>query len=421
MLLQKYKKRLGELADHISLDEVAGIDSKWGVKPKGFENVTSQRAKLSGLFPLPGYPRPVDFTKLEGIVKNRTADGNDILLETSKIDLNDSRVASLVILQGVDFDTVDYLKVVEHINKRLSSLDIPEVKEQNIQSKTKTKDNKTLIIEFENNICATICIALSGTKVTINGSEIILNFERPKGYIAQGFISEQEKMDDNAYKVTLLVGEEYEEKDITEAIEKVAPILSFQLLKEKLSQQSIGIAFVNFKLEDYKPAVAVPKVQELSNTLLENNKDMIKSIKFSCITPNETSIQEDPSNFESLIKFVKNENISTTKKLRVIQLINAVTANDLIDDENYQFIYADVQQEAKKFGQVLTIRIPRPANEYTPGLTQFSEPGLGKIFIEFADDKAAFQAIMGVAGRMYNDRTVLCSYYNADDYSIGIF
>lgn len=428
-LLEKYEARLKLLENAVGLEDITGIDSKWGVKPKGFENVTSQRAKLSGLFPLPGYPRPVDFTKLEGIVKNRTSDGNDILLDTSKIDLNDSRVAKLIILQGIDFDTVDYLKVSEYINKQLSRLEVPGISEQNIQSKTKTKDNKILVIEFENNTCATICLALNGTKATIENTDIVFNFQRPKGYIAQGFINDdnnadnallREVVEDNAYKVTISVGEEYEEDDIVRTIEEVSPIVSFQLLKEKLSKQSIGIAFANFKLDNYNPLVAVPRVQQISDALIAKDPDMIKQIRFSCIIPNETSIQECPSDLHSLLKFVRNESISSTKKLRVIQLINAVTANDLIEDEKYAFIYEDIEQEAKTFGDIIRIRIPRPANEYTPGLTQFSEPGLGKIFIEFADELAAFKAIMGMAGRLYNDRTVLCSYYDADDFNIGI-
>lgn len=424
-LLEKYETKLKRLENAPSLKEITGIDSKWGIKPKGFENVTSQRAKLSGLFPLPGYPRPVDFTKLEGIVKNRTADGNDILLDNSKIDLNDSRVAKLLILTGIDFDDVDYLKVSEYINKHLSRLEVSEVGDQNIQSKTKTKDNKTLIIEFENNICATICMAMNGTSTVIDGTQIVLNFQRPNGYIAQGFKSENNSstngnVEDNAYKVTLLVGEEYEEADIISSIEKVVPFISFKLLKDKMTKESIGIAFVNFQLDDYNPRVAVPKVQEYMNILLRDYSDMIKMTKFSCIKPNETSIQESPSDFQALLKFVKNENISTSKKLKVIQLINAVTANDLVDDEKYNFIYQDIEHEAKSFGQVVRIKIPRPANEYTPGLMQFSEPGIGKIFIEFTDEKTAFQAIMGMAGRFYNDRTVICSYYDADDFDIGI-
>ncbi|KAM9891651.1 hypothetical protein OXX79_010575, partial [Metschnikowia pulcherrima] len=82
-LIKKYERRLIGLLHVPIIDKFPIIGSQWGIKPKGFEKVTAQRAKLSGLFPLPGSPRPVDVTKLEGLIKDGcTEDG--ILLASSK-------------------------------------------------------------------------------------------------------------------------------------------------------------------------------------------------------------------------------------------------------------------------------------------------------------------------------------------------
>lgn len=424
-LLPKYEARLKELENIRSLEEIGGVDSKWGVKPKGFENVTSQRAKLSGLFPLPGYPRPVDFTKLEGVVKDRLSNTNDILIETSKIDPPDSRVARILIVKDIDFNNVDYLNVVDYFNNFLKSVDIPGILDQPIESKQKTKDNKNLIIQFKDNLCTTICLTLNGRSIEVNNQLIALNVSRPNEFVAQNIetdIIKDGQVLDNALKLSLIVKEEYEESDIMGALEKICPVAAFQLLRKKGTRESLGIAFVNFKLESSKDSIAsIPVIQGFISKLLENEGDIFIDVKFSCIIPGETSVQECQSDIESLRKLVKSENVTNIKTLRVIQILNAVNAKDLMDDYNYNFIVQDIKQEAENYGHVESIKIPRPANDFTPGLTQFSEPGLGRIFIEYKEKDEAFKAIMGMAGRMYNDKTVICSYFDVEDYKRGIF
>ncbi|EGV66405.1 hypothetical protein PSN45_003001 [Yamadazyma tenuis] len=432
--LEMYEEKLKEMTDKQSLEDITGIDSKWGKKPSGFENVSSQRAKLSGLFPLPGHPRPIDFTKLEGIVRNRTLNGNDILIDTSRIDPNDSIAAKTVFITGIDFDQIDYLKVAQAVNKYLAQLDVPEVQDDNIEFKTRTKDNRSLIIEFRNNLCATICLTLDEKSVEVDGTLIPITITRPNEYIAQGYVAKEDdsNVPDCAYKVALHFGTEHEEDEVRKSIEEHIPIKQFQFLKEKYNKESMGIAFANFQLQSYDPTSAITVVQQVLLNLTQGSSIFSKA-DFACIVPNQTSIQEQPSNMASLQSFVKNQLISTTvtdnnpnivsevvrdnRKSKVIQIINAVTTKDLKDDETYGFISSDVEQEVKKFGEVIRVKIPRPANDFTPGLTESSTPGLGRIFVEFSNEDSAFKAILGLAGRMYNDRTVLCSYFDVDDFN----
>ena len=448
--IERCEKKLANLQKVPNIEDITIIDSKWGVKPKGFENVTAQRAKLSGLFPLPGYPRPVDFTKLEGVARDRLLNSNDILNGSSKIDPIDSRNSSILFIKNINFGIIDYLKVTEYFNKFLSQIDIPETTLNNVESKRKTKDDQNLIIEFKNNTCATIAMALNSRKLSFNemklvknddegnpihqigqdtGDDIVLDISRPGEYVVQCLppyseIKEdeiEESVTDSPRKITVLVPSTLDETELIKNIKEVGTIKGFQMLREIGTKKSLGIAFLEFYIDPtkYQKTInAIPVIQ----TLVEDLKQslFIEDAFFSCIIPDHTSIQDCPIDLSTLKKLVKNEHVTTHPSLRVIQLINIVTAKDLMDDASFKFIQKDIQQEVSKFGNLKTIKIPRPANDYTPGISQFTQPGLGKIYIEFDDEETALNAIMGLAGRMYNDRTVLCSFYDYDDFKNGL-
>lgn len=436
------------------MDKIKIIDSKWGVKPKGFENVTAQRAKLSGLFPLPGYSRPVDLTKLEGV--NGVGE-HEMLIDTSKIDPIDSINATRLIVKDIDFEKIDYLKVAEYFNSFLKKVDHEKLSpSNNIQSKRKTKDDRNLIIEFKNNVGATIAYTLNGKTIKNreikiinqkdeeeNGAEpvdnnedddgeITLNIARPGEYIVQCLppykeIKEddiEEDVVDNPRKMTLIVSPELTETQLTDKLKEISPIKGFKLLRELGTKESLGIAFVEFYIDpkEYSRTIKAFSVLDKLIQKLEN-ESYIEKVFYSCLSSDEgvkTSIQDCPINFNTLKLLVKNENVSTHPKLKVIQLLNIVSAKDLVDDANFHFIYNDITQEVAKFGKVKSVKIPRPANDYTPGIVQFSQPGLGKVYIEFQDEDVALNAIMGLAGRQYNDRTVLCAFYDYEDFKNGL-
>lgn len=452
-LISRYLKKLFHLRKVQSIDEVEIIDSQWGVKPKGFDNVTVQRAKLSGLFPLPGYPRPVDFTKIEDSLNN----GKRHLLDDSyKIEPLDSRNAKIVIVKGIDFEKIDHLKVTDFLDKYLAKIDIEETSLNNIESKRKTKDDRNLIIQFKNNVCATIILAINGKlipvsqvkhteekddiedeedendeKVNEEEGSIELMVERPGEYVTQclppykniNTTDIEETVVDNPRKCTLLVDPKLGETELLDILKtKGQYIKSFQLLREIGTKESLGVCFFEYYFDPttYKNTIKViPAIENLLNEL-KNENPSIERAFLSCVIPGKTGIEDCPMDFNSLKALAKGEYVTNHPKLKVIELINLVTAKDLIEDSNYKFIYNDILQECKTFGEIKSIKIPRPANDFTPGISQFLQPGLGKIYVEFDDEQLALDAIMGLAGRMYNDRTVLCAFHNHQDFLNGI-
>lgn len=426
------EKKLQALEDAPRLEEIKVIDSRWGIMPKGFENVTAQRAKLSGLFPLPGFPRPIDFTKLEGALKDRLTNANDILNESLKIDPVDGKNARVLVVKNLDLDVINHLKVAALFNDALKPIDITETSVQNIESKRKTKRDNVLIVEFSNSVCATIIKCLFDNadipfdSIKEDGvpdrEDVRISIGRPGEYVVQDHEEPSDEMadvvKDGPRKVYLRVGKDALESELITHLLEIAPVKAFQLLREIGTKESVGLAFVQFSGEE-----AIPQYYSNVQALFPRIREIagVEQVGLACAEPGVTRVQECAIDFNTLRELVRNEHVPPHPKLSVIQLLNVVTAKDLVDDDNYRFIQQDIQQEVSQYGEVRSMKIPRPANDYTPGLAQFSQPGLGRIFIEFEDEQTAFKAIMEIAGRMYNDRTVLCAFFDAEDYKNGLF
>lgn len=69
-------------------------------------------------------------------------------------------------------------------------------------------------------------------------------------------------------------------------------------------------------------------------------------------------------------------------------------------------ICEDVQEECSKYGSVLEIKIPRPTGSALQDL------GVGKIYVKFENADSATKALKALAGRKFQDRTVVTSYFS---------
>lgn len=67
-------------------------------------------------------------------------------------------------------------------------------------------------------------------------------------------------------------------------------------------------------------------------------------------------------------------------------------------------ILEDVREECSKFGEVLDLKIPRSRGAHT-------NPGVGKIFVKFDGIESAQKALQALAGRKFNDRTVVVTSF----------
>ena len=93
----------------------------------------------------------------------------------------------------------------------------------------------------------------------------------------------------------------------------------------------------------------------------------------------------------------------------VLCLMNMVTEDELVSDEDYEDILDDIREECSKYGAVRSIEIPRPVQGAVV-------PGLGKVYVEFAETADCQRAQAALTGRKFANRTVVTSYYDLDKY-----
>ena len=91
---------------------------------------------------------------------------------------------------------------------------------------------------------------------------------------------------------------------------------------------------------------------------------------------------------------------NNTMDARILLMLNMVTPEDLIDDQEYGDIYEDVKEESSRYGAVEDIHIPRPIKKdktkFASGDTAFQSAldaqradeaaGVGRVYIKFVNE-----------------------------------
>eukprot|EP00928_Gymnodinium_smaydae_P079070 TRINITY_DN63091_c0_g1_i1.p1 TRINITY_DN63091_c0_g1~~TRINITY_DN63091_c0_g1_i1.p1 ORF type:complete len:638 (-),score=211.51 TRINITY_DN63091_c0_g1_i1:25-1716(-) len=96
---------------------------------------------------------------------------------------------------------------------------------------------------------------------------------------------------------------------------------------------------------------------------------------------------------------------------QVVQLLNAVYQEDLMDDQDFEDITAEIHSEASKHGTVTQVVIPKPAKDGS------YVDGVGKIFVAFQDKTAARKFQMDANGRKFENRVVCAAFYPMDKFT----
>jgi len=105
----------------------------------------------------------------------------------------------------------------------------------------------------------------------------------------------------------------------------------------------------------------------------------------------------------------------------IVQLINIVSPEELTNDNDFEEILEDIREECRKYGNIVSMYIPRPPRRERDADGNFlpiREPwwGIGRVFIEYKKPEEAFKAQQDLGGRRFAGHTVVSGFFPEDRY-----
>ncbi|CAD6504180.1 BgTH12-05914 [Blumeria graminis f. sp. triticale] len=410
----KKKEPTPDLTDVVPILERKRRLTQWDIKPPGYENVTAEQAKLSGMFPLPGAPRqqPMDPSKLQAFMAQPSGSITNAALKPSN-----SRQAKRLLVHDVP-PTMSEESIISFFNLQLNGLNVIEGSDPCISAQM-SKDKSFALIEFKQPTDATMALALDGITMedeNVNGKSSNqskgLSIRRPKDYIVPAITDEtpyesgviSNIVVDTQNKICISNIPLYLTDDqVTELLVSFGDLKAFVLVKDSSTEESRGIAFCEYT----DPSATDIAVEGLNGMELGDKQLRVQK---ASIGHTQVSGLEMGVNAMSMLAGTTSTGL---EEGRVLQLLNMVTPEELIDNDDYDEICEDVKEECEKFGKVLDMKVPRP----TGGSRQSN--GVGKIFVKFDTSESAAKALRSLAGRKFADRTVVTTYFSEENYEVS--
>jgi len=309
--------------------------------------------------------------------------------------------------------------IVSFFNLQLNGLNVIEGSDPCISAQI-SKDKSFALLEFKQTLDATVALALDGITMedehmngsTSNGDTKGLSIRRPKDYIVPAVTDEvpyepgviSNVVVDTQNKISISSIPLYlTDEQVTELLVSFGELKAFVLVKDNGTEESRGIAFCEY----VDPAATDIAVEGLNGMELG---DKHLKVQRASIGHTQVSGLEMSVNAMSMLAGTTSQGL---EEGRVLQLLNMVTSEELIDNEDYEEICEDVKEECEKYGKVLEMKIPRP----TGGSRQSN--GVGKIFVKFDTPESAGKALRTLAGRKFADRTVVTTYFSEENFEVS--
>lgn len=305
--------------------------------------------------------------------------------------------------------------IINFFNLQLNGLNVIEGSDPCISAQL-SKDREFALLEFKQSTDATVALALDGISMeendametsngTANGSSNGLSIRRPKDYIVPSFADDtpmeeggvSSSVPDTQNKVSVTNIPPYlSDEQVMELLVAFGELKAFVLVKDRSTDESRGIAFCEYT----DPAYTDIAVEGLNDMDIGDRKLRVKR---ASIGNQQASGLEMSVNAMSMLAGTTSQDLDEG---RVLQLLNMVTAEELIDQDDYDEICEDVKEECQRYGPVLDMKVPRPTG------ASRQAAGVGKIFVRFDTPESAGKALRALAGRKFADRTVVTTFFS---------
>ena len=324
------------MTDVVSVLERKRRLTQWDIKPPGYENVTAEQAKLSGMFPLPGAPRqqPMDPSKLAAFMAQPGGATTNAALKPSN-----SRQAKRLVIHNIPANATEE-SLVDFLNLQLNGLNVIEGSDPCISAQI-SKDRTFALAEFKTASDATVVLAMDGMVMedgasngAANGEAKGLSITRPKDYIVPAVDEAPHEpgvtssvVPDTPNKISVSNIPTYlTDELVTELLVSFGELKAFVLIKDRSTEESRGIAFCEY----VDPAATDIAVEGLNGMELADKH--LKVQRASIGNTQNGSIEMSVS----AMSMLAGSNSDGLGEGRVLQLLNMVTPEELIDNEDYE-------------------------------------------------------------------------------------
>lgn len=220
------------------------------------------------------------------------------------------------------------------------------------------------------------------------------------------------------------------ESEIRDIVESFGQLKYFNLIKDP-NDENLNRGFCFFEyISDVSTERAIKGLKNLSmgdSKKFKVQKATVNNKSFTILQEIKNNQgNEDESNHKGFEEGFTDKNEFTYEQLdvpfyastpsRVVQIINILTAEDLMDDDEYKEILEDIRFECMTFGTVLNVEIPRPDMK-----NSFASLSVGKIFVKFATIESAKRARYNLSGRKFNGRIAVGSFYPENYFDVRKF
>ena len=317
--------------------------TQWDIKPPGYESVTAEQAKMSGMFPLPGAPRQqqMDPSKLQAFINQPQSSAEKTALKPSN-----ARQSKRLFVYNIP-SSASEKDVVEFFNLQLNGLNVIKNNDPCISANL-AQDKGFALVEFKQPSEATVALALDSITMAQHHSEMNgngagqvkgLDIKRPKDYIvpsadedayAGGEGEMSTEVPDTANKVCVSNIPAYlTDEQVVELLSSFGSLKAFTMVRDNGTQESRGIAFCEYS----DPSSTNIAVEGLNDMELGDHKIKVvrASIGFTQASGLELGVQA-----MSMFAGTQSNDLDGG---RVLQLLNMITAEELIDNEDYEGTY----------------------------------------------------------------------------------
>ncbi|CAH8314947.1 unnamed protein product [Eruca vesicaria subsp. sativa] len=199
----------------------------------------------------------------------------------------------------------------------------------------------------------------------------------------------------------------FTEPQVRELLESFGALKGFDLVKDRETGNSKGYAFCVYQ----DVGVTDIACMALNGIKLGDKTLTVRRANQGAMQPKEQEsvLLQAQQQIANQVNMFQPGPAATT----VVCLTQVVTEDELKDDEEFEDIMEDMRQEGGKFGSLTSVVIPRPSSSGEP------VPGLGKVFLKYADTDGSSRARNGMNGRKFGGNEVVAVFYPEDKFDQG--